>query len=101
MDGWHVGGSAGRGRADLRRGRRAAPGRVGDGRSLATADADSAGLTQASGVYEATRRPRTNMVQATSDANSFGRYNNQVDWIYGYDAWSVPLAEPGVIEVGA
>jgi 2-polyprenyl-6-methoxyphenol hydroxylase-like FAD-dependent oxidoreductase len=37
-------------------------------RSLATADADSAGLTRAFG---------------------------------GYDAWSVPLAEPGVIEVGA
>ena len=45
-------------------------------------------------VYEATRKPRTSAVQAGSSANAWMRKETNPDWLYGYDAWTVPLAAP-------
>ncbi|MGZ5881111.1 MAG: FAD-dependent monooxygenase [Xanthobacteraceae bacterium] len=45
-------------------------------------------------LYEATRKPRASMVQTGSSANTWMRNATNPDWLYGYDAWSVPLAAP-------
>jgi salicylate hydroxylase/6-hydroxynicotinate 3-monooxygenase len=42
-------------------------------------------------VYEATRKPRTTLVQAGSSANTWMRTETNPDWLYGYDVWRVPL----------
>ena len=42
--------------------------------------------------YELTRRERTSRVQLTSRENAWMRESTNGDWVYGYDAWSVPLA---------
>jgi 2-polyprenyl-6-methoxyphenol hydroxylase-like FAD-dependent oxidoreductase len=42
--------------------------------------------------YEAHRKPRTSRIQAISSANTWmkgGDYDTS--WLYGYDAWNVPL----------
>ena len=45
--------------------------------------------------FAQTRRERTADVQALSRGNSFLRHRGAgVDWVYGYDAWSEPLADP-------
>jgi salicylate hydroxylase/6-hydroxynicotinate 3-monooxygenase len=42
--------------------------------------------------YEAHRKPRTSKVQAISRANTWLRTQGaDTDWLYGYDAWNVPL----------
>ena len=43
-------------------------------------------------AYEATRKPRTSQVQAGSSANTWMRNATNPDWLYGYDAWTAPLA---------
>ncbi|NML45340.1 salicylate 1-monooxygenase [Ramlibacter sp. G-1-2-2] len=43
--------------------------------------------------FEATRKARTSQVQAGSSANTWMRNNTNPDWLYGYDAWTCPLAE--------
>ena len=44
--------------------------------------------------YEATRKPRTSKIQAISSANTWMQGGDQdTGWLYGYDAWNVPLAE--------
>ena len=44
--------------------------------------------------YEATRKPRTSKIQAISSANTWMQGGDQdTGWLYGYDAWSVPLVE--------
>lgn len=44
--------------------------------------------------YEATRKPRTSKIQAISSANTWMQGGDQdTSWLYGYDAWSVPLVE--------
>jgi salicylate hydroxylase/6-hydroxynicotinate 3-monooxygenase len=43
-------------------------------------------------VYEASRKPRTSQVQAGSSANTWMRNATNPDWLYGYDAWTAPLA---------
>jgi len=43
--------------------------------------------------YEATRRPRTSRIQQTSAQNTWLRAPHDADWVYGYDAWAVPLAD--------
>jgi len=53
---------------------------------------DGASIEEAFGAYEATRKPRTTVVQATSSANTWMRSETDPDWLYGYDAWRVPLA---------
>jgi 2-polyprenyl-6-methoxyphenol hydroxylase-like FAD-dependent oxidoreductase len=42
-------------------------------------------------TYEAIRKPRTSVVQAGSSANNWMRRETNPDWLYGYDAWHVPL----------
>jgi len=42
--------------------------------------------------YEAHRKPRTARIQAISSANTWMRGgNDDTSWLYGYDAWNVPL----------
>jgi 2-polyprenyl-6-methoxyphenol hydroxylase-like FAD-dependent oxidoreductase len=42
--------------------------------------------------YEAHRKPRTSRIQAISSANTWMKTPEaNPDWLYGYDAWSVPL----------
>ena len=50
-------------------------------------------------LYEAHRKPRTSRIQAISSANTWMKGgNDDTSWLYGYDAWSVPLTstEPSV-----
>ncbi len=51
-------------------------------------DGAAAALTR----YEATRQPRTARMQLTSRTNSWGKGVTDTDWVYGYDAWTAPLA---------
>jgi salicylate hydroxylase/6-hydroxynicotinate 3-monooxygenase len=47
--------------------------------------------------YEAHRKPRTSRIQAISSANSWMKGgNDDTSWLYGYDAWNVPLDEPAI-----
>ncbi|MBI5317936.1 FAD-dependent monooxygenase [Bradyrhizobium sp.] len=50
------------------------------------------GVADAFRRFEATRKERTSRVQATSRANTWLRQRTDADWVYGYDAWTVPLA---------
>lgn len=43
--------------------------------------------------FEATRKERTSRVQGTSHVNTWMRQATDPSWVYGYDAWSVPLAD--------
>ena len=45
-------------------------------------------------IYEATRKPRTSVVQQGSSANNWMRNETNPDWLYGYDPWTAPLDEP-------
>ena len=42
--------------------------------------------------FEATRKERTARVQQTSRANIWLKEKTNADWVYGYDAWTMPLA---------
>jgi salicylate hydroxylase/6-hydroxynicotinate 3-monooxygenase len=43
-------------------------------------------------LYEANRKPRTSRIQAISSANTWmSGGNDDTSWLYGYDAWNVPL----------
>jgi len=42
--------------------------------------------------YERARLPRTSQVQLGSRGNNWLREGGNADWVYGYDAWAVPLA---------
>jgi salicylate hydroxylase/6-hydroxynicotinate 3-monooxygenase len=45
------------------------------------------------GRYEASRKPRTSRIQAISSANTWMKEgSDDTSWLYGYDAWNVPLA---------
>jgi 6-hydroxynicotinate 3-monooxygenase len=50
------------------------------------------GLGNAFRRFEATRRERTTRVQETSRANIWLRERTDTSWVYGYDAWTTPLA---------
>jgi 6-hydroxynicotinate 3-monooxygenase len=49
------------------------------------------GIADAFGRFEATRKERTSRVQATSRANTWLKQKTDADWVYAYDAWTVPL----------
>ncbi|HVW56202.1 MAG TPA: FAD-dependent monooxygenase [Rhizobiaceae bacterium] len=55
--------------------------------------ASKAGVANALRRYEAARIPRTSRVQEGSLANEWLKQGGNADWVYGYDAWSAPLAE--------
>lgn len=59
--------------------------------SRCLSDVDRDGVVKAFRRYEANRRPRTARMQLTSRANSWGKGETDTDWVYGYDAWTVPL----------
>jgi salicylate hydroxylase/6-hydroxynicotinate 3-monooxygenase len=43
-------------------------------------------------LYEAHRKPRTSKIQAISSANTWMKGgDDDTSWLYGYDAWQVPL----------
>lgn len=41
--------------------------------------------------YEVERKPRTAEIQRSSLANEWLKKGSNADWVYAYDAWSVPL----------
>ena len=43
--------------------------------------------------FQATREARTAQMQDISHRNAWMDTETEADWVYGYDAWSVPLAE--------
>jgi 2-polyprenyl-6-methoxyphenol hydroxylase-like FAD-dependent oxidoreductase len=44
--------------------------------------------------YEVNRKPRTSRIQAISSANTWMSGGNEdTSWLYGYDAWNVPLVD--------
>ncbi|HEX3859799.1 MAG TPA: FAD-dependent monooxygenase [Pseudolabrys sp.] len=58
---------------------------------------DAAGIEQALPRYENTRRERTARVQIGSRGNEWLKEGGNADWVYAYDATSVPL-DSGVAE---
>jgi salicylate hydroxylase/6-hydroxynicotinate 3-monooxygenase len=50
------------------------------------------GVANAFRRFEATRKARTERIQQTSRANTWLSGKTDTDWVYGYDAWTVPLA---------
>jgi 6-hydroxynicotinate 3-monooxygenase len=50
------------------------------------------GVANAFRRFEASRRDRTARVQETSRTNTWLREKTDADWVYAYDAWTVPLA---------
>jgi salicylate hydroxylase/6-hydroxynicotinate 3-monooxygenase len=58
------------------------------------ADVDGDDVDGAFRRYEAHRKPRTSRIQAISSANTWMKGGNEdTSWLYGYDAWTVPLTE--------
>jgi salicylate hydroxylase/6-hydroxynicotinate 3-monooxygenase len=49
------------------------------------------GLQEAFAIYETTRKPRASTIQTSSSKNTWLRGNTDPGWVYGYDAWTVPL----------
>jgi 6-hydroxynicotinate 3-monooxygenase len=43
--------------------------------------------------YEATRLERTARIQLTSRQNTWGKTAGDPGWVYGYNAWSTPIAQ--------
>ena len=59
------------------------------------ADVEGDDVAGAFRQYEAHRKPRTSRIQAISSANTWMKGGNEdTSWLYGYDAWSVPLGAP-------
>jgi salicylate hydroxylase/6-hydroxynicotinate 3-monooxygenase len=54
---------------------------------------DPDGVAAALRRYEATRKPRTSEIQALSRANDMNRFKAANELVYGYDAWTTPLAD--------
>jgi salicylate hydroxylase/6-hydroxynicotinate 3-monooxygenase len=53
---------------------------------------DRDGVADAFRRFEASRVERTTRVQQTSRANIWLKEKTDTGWVYGYDAWTVPLA---------
>jgi 6-hydroxynicotinate 3-monooxygenase len=54
---------------------------------------DRSGVADAFRRFESTRKPRTSQVQLGSRTNTWLRNETDPDWVYGYDAWTAPLAD--------
>jgi salicylate hydroxylase/6-hydroxynicotinate 3-monooxygenase len=51
-------------------------------------------IESAFGRYEASRKPRTSRIQEISSANTWmNGGDDDTSWLYGYDAWNVPLED--------
>jgi salicylate hydroxylase/6-hydroxynicotinate 3-monooxygenase len=44
--------------------------------------------------FYAVRRERTAQIQQVSHSNTWLHRSANTDWVYSYDAWSVPLTQP-------
>ena len=63
-----------------------------DAAVLARCLAEVDGVEAAFRRYEACRKPRTSKIQAISSANTWMKGGaDDTSWLYGYDAWTVPL----------
>lgn len=62
-------------------------------RCLDGVDAD--GVEQALRRYELSRRDRTSKIQLSSRLNTWMHHKTDPGWVYGYDAWTAPLADAG------
>ena len=51
--------------------------------------------------YERARLERTSQIQLGSRGNNWLREGGNADWVYGYDAWTVPLAGAAAIAATA
>jgi len=60
--------------------------------SRCLADVDADGVARALRRFEATRKPRTSEIQGSSRQNTWMRKETDPTWVYGYDAWTTPLA---------
>jgi len=54
--------------------------------------ATRATLSESLRRYEATRKPRASKIQSVSGTNTWMRQPTDANWVYGYDAWTAPLA---------
>ena len=62
-------------------------------------EVDGADIEAAFTRYEAHRKPRTSRIQAISSANTWMKGgDNDPAWLYGYDAWTVPLTRTEYVE---
>jgi salicylate hydroxylase len=52
---------------------------------------DAAAIPAALARYDAARLERTSRIQIGSRGNNWLRDGGNADWVYGYDAWGVPL----------
>jgi 6-hydroxynicotinate 3-monooxygenase len=50
------------------------------------------GVAEAFRRFEDTRKPRTSRVQLSSRTNTWLKNQTDTDWVYAYNAWTVPLA---------
>ena len=55
------------------------------------AQADTKDWPQAFKLFEQCRKPRASMIQKASSANQWMQKKTNPDWVYGYNAWKVPL----------
>jgi salicylate hydroxylase len=62
-----------------------------DGVVLARCVAEAPTLEEAFAAYQALRLDRTGRIQIGSRGNAWLREGGNADWVYGYDAWAVPL----------
>jgi salicylate hydroxylase len=60
--------------------------------SRALGGATPSSLADALSCYENARRDRTARIQIGSRGNNWLKEGGNADWVYGYDAWTVPLA---------
>jgi 6-hydroxynicotinate 3-monooxygenase len=51
-------------------------------------------VSKALAVYTASRKERTDRMQLTNRENTWLREKTDTDWVYEYDAWQAPLAQP-------
>ena len=65
-------------------------------RCLEGVDAD--GIAPALKRYEVNRLPRTAEIQQTSAKNTWMRSATDPTWVYGYNAWSVPLVDSETVQ---
>jgi salicylate hydroxylase/6-hydroxynicotinate 3-monooxygenase len=49
------------------------------------------GIAAALSRYQRNRQPRATRVQKTSHENQFLKTQQDANWVYGYDAWTVAL----------
>jgi len=66
------------------------------------AEIGSDGIEGAFRRYEATRKPRVSRIQAISSANTWmSGGDDDPSWLYGYDAWTAPLADTGELAMAS